>query len=79
MNICSLCGIIITMTGDSIISILIFANTIVIMLILTSVIFLLVKMNIETAKFTDIESSLGELSKVIEQQSRLLEFISRKG
>jgi hypothetical protein len=78
LNICSVCGIILPMPVDYIIIGLILTNTIVILLNLTVIVSSLVKMN-ENAKFTDVECSLGELSKIIEQQSRLLEFISRRG
>ena len=61
-----------------VIAILIFANTIVIIGTLSVIIFALVRMGMETAKFTDIENSFVELTKIIEQQSRLLEFIGRK-
>lgn len=66
------------MPVDAIIAILAIVNTIIILLNLTVIVSSLVKMS-ETTKLTNVECSLGELSKIIEQQSRLLEFISRKG
>jgi hypothetical protein len=45
---------------------------------LSVIIFVLIRMGLETAKFTDIENSFVELTKIIDQQSRLLEYISRR-
>jgi hypothetical protein len=78
LNICSVCGIIPCMTVELVLAVLIFANTIVIIATLSVIIFVLVRMGMETAKFTDIENSFTELTKIIDQQSRLLEFISRR-
>jgi hypothetical protein len=58
--------------------VLIFANTISVIFALTMIAVMLVRMNVEISKFTDIKITLAELSKVIEQQSRLLEYISRR-
>jgi hypothetical protein len=57
--------------------VLIFANTIAVIFALVMIAVMLVKINIEISKFTDIKITLAELSKIIEQQSRLLEYISR--
>ena len=66
------------MTFELVLAILIFTNTIVIIATLSVIIFVLIRMGMETAKFTDIENSFIELTKIIDQQSRLLEFISRR-
>jgi hypothetical protein len=66
------------MTVELVLAILIFANTIVIIATLSVIIFVLVRMGMETAKFTQIENSFVELTKIIDQQSRLLEYISRR-
>jgi len=66
------------MTFELILAILIFSNTIVIIATLSVIIFVLIRMGLETAKFTDIENSFIELTKIIDQQSRLLEYISRR-
>jgi hypothetical protein len=79
LNICAICGIILRMAVELILAVLIFANTIVIIAVLAVIIFVLVRMGMETAKFADIEKSFVELTKIIDQQSRLLEFISRRG
>jgi hypothetical protein len=66
------------MTLDLILAILIFANTIVIIAVLSVIIFVLVRMGWETAKFTEIKESFVDLTEIIGQQSRLLEFISKR-
>jgi hypothetical protein len=66
------------MSVDLILSLLVFANTIVIIAVLVVIIFVLIRMSVETAKFVGIDSSFSELTRVVEQQSRLLEFIGRR-
>lgn len=66
------------MDTQTVLSILIFANTTALLFIVLMVVFGLIKMSVEIAKFAEIQTSLAELAKVIEQQTRLLEFISRR-
>lgn len=59
----------------TIIQVLVFANTIALLLSMIMVAVMLVRMNVEISKFIDIQMSIAELTKVVEQQSRLLEYI----
>lgn len=59
----------------TIIQVLVFANTIALLLSMVMVAVMLVRMNVEISKFIDIQMSIAELTKVVEQQSRLLEYI----
>lgn len=60
---------------NQVILILVFANTIAIMFALVMIAIALVRTNTEISKFIDIDMSLKELTKVIEQHSRMLEYL----
>ena len=60
---------------NTVLQVLVFANTIALLLSVVMIAVMLVRMNVEISKFIDIQMSIAELTKVVEQQSRLLEYI----
>jgi hypothetical protein len=66
------------MSVELVLAILIFTNTIVIIATLAVIVFALVRMGIETARFAGIDDSFTELTSVVEQQSRLLQYMDRR-
>jgi hypothetical protein len=63
---------------NTIILLLVLINSIALIFGTGAVSLMLVKLMTQINGLSDFETSLAELTKVIEQQSRLLEFIGRK-
>jgi hypothetical protein len=65
-------------TLDTMLLLLILINTLVLIFGVGAVSLMLIKMMTQINAMADFEISLAELTKVIEQQTRLIEFIGRK-
>jgi hypothetical protein len=65
-------------TLDTMLLLLILINTQVLIFGVGAVSLMLIKMMTQINSMADFEISLAELTKVIEQQTRLIEFIGRK-
>lgn len=61
-----------------ILGLLTLVNTIALVIGVSAISLLLVRMSGQFATFADVRQSLAELTKVIEQQTRLLEYIGKK-
>jgi len=61
----------------SVIASLVLLNTLIILVVIMFISYILLRQSVEISKLADFDLSIGELTKVMEQQSRALELIWR--
>lgn len=62
---------------NSVLGLLILINTLIIILAISAISFMLVNIGNKLSAMSDVRQSLVELTKVIEQNTRLLEYIGK--